>query len=389
MLSALSPAPAQLLAAPKQAPPVFEASAPARVGEASSTGPPPEPATSAEARGAGSSGADKPLVRLNRAVLALDVAGSSRMKLAASTLAVQTKFALFRDFVRTQLRACSEAGAAWSGDGLIALFERSGDAANCAVAVLDGLSAFNAGTEGEPIRIRIGVHAGQVLMATGQPIGEVTSAVLDSAGHLQKHAPENSVLISERVFQGVDRPEAWQAAGPEYDLAFNFRVFQYGVARPAAATQEAADLRQLLKEFREQSTVVQSSTEAAPQQAPASRPKAGEPAPKMDRIVLEIDVDGTLTRHEIAGVTLIGRPDPSSSKESKIVVQSDDAISRRHALLSPFRGSFVIEDLNSANGTYLNGRMLSAGEPYPLAPEDRITIGEVTRIRVLPLDPKL
>ena len=69
------------------------------------------------------------------------------------------------------------------------------------------------------------------------------------------------------------------------------------------------------------------------------------------------------------GVTL-GRGD-----ECDIVVK-DPNWSRRHAAIHCEDGSFVIDDLGSANGTYVNGRRVQGREPEPLFFGATITIGD-------------
>lgn len=51
-------------------------------------------------------------------------------------------------------------------------------------------------------------------------------------------------------------------------------------------------------------------------------------------------------------------------------------VSRRHVKLV-WNGDWQIEDLNSANGTYLNHRRLKPGEPLPLQPGSVIQIGRM------------
>lgn len=60
---------------------------------------------------------------------------------------------------------------------------------------------------------------------------------------------------------------------------------------------------------------------------------------------------------------------------------TDVAISRHHCRLIPTRSGFVIEDLASANGTVLNGQVLTR-ETSPLHPGDIIDIGS-TRFIVI------
>jgi FHA domain len=56
------------------------------------------------------------------------------------------------------------------------------------------------------------------------------------------------------------------------------------------------------------------------------------------------------------------------------VVLRDPSVSRGHALLSVRDGAVTLQDLQSSNGTYVNGRRLDA--EVRLAPGDRVILGE-------------
>ena len=58
-------------------------------------------------------------------------------------------------------------------------------------------------------------------------------------------------------------------------------------------------------------------------------------------------------------------------------VVEDTHISRRHARITVEHGQCRIEDLNSTNGTQVNGRRLEAFAPTPIAPGDRVLFGTV------------
>ncbi|MCX7935920.1 MAG: FHA domain-containing protein, partial [Planctomycetota bacterium] len=58
----------------------------------------------------------------------------------------------------------------------------------------------------------------------------------------------------------------------------------------------------------------------------------------------------------------------------------DSRASRQHAQVRSDAGQVVIEDLNSANGTFVNEQRLEPGKPYVLQPGDEIAIS-TTRIR--------
>lgn len=50
-------------------------------------------------------------------------------------------------------------------------------------------------------------------------------------------------------------------------------------------------------------------------------------------------------------------------------------VSARHARISPIGDDLILEDLNSTNGTLVNGERITA--PYTLEPGDIISIGDV------------
>jgi hypothetical protein len=80
--------------------------------------------------------------------------------------------------------------------------------------------------------------------------------------------------------------------------------------------------------------------------------------------------------------SLIGR---KNSAIKQTVSIEDEAISKRHALIVRLTGKdagYVIRDINSTNGTKLNGVLLTAGEDNPLKEGDVITLGEFSVITV-------
>lgn len=52
-------------------------------------------------------------------------------------------------------------------------------------------------------------------------------------------------------------------------------------------------------------------------------------------------------------------------------------VSRQHAQISYWQGGYAIEDLDSANGTLLNGSRLLPRQAYPLRPGDHVQLGEL------------
>ena len=67
------------------------------------------------------------------------------------------------------------------------------------------------------------------------------------------------------------------------------------------------------------------------------------------------------------GITVLGR-----SSSADIVLKSDDFASGSHARLTRHAGLLYIEDTESTNGTYVNGKLVT--EPT------KVTVGDVVRI---------
>jgi pSer/pThr/pTyr-binding forkhead associated (FHA) protein len=81
------------------------------------------------------------------------------------------------------------------------------------------------------------------------------------------------------------------------------------------------------------------------------------------------------------GELILGRFDPSLDKPLDVDLTFEDqqtlSVSRRHARVSVQQGRHLLEDLGSSNGTTVNGAALAPGQAHPLAPGDRIKLGEL------------
>lgn len=80
----------------------------------------------------------------------------------------------------------------------------------------------------------------------------------------------------------------------------------------------------------------------------------------------------------LAPVVTIGR---ATRRAAWDISLTDEAVSRPHAELRRERdGSWTLADLNSANGTFVNGARLDGGSPAPLSDGDAITLGQTTLV---------
>jgi pSer/pThr/pTyr-binding forkhead associated (FHA) protein len=78
---------------------------------------------------------------------------------------------------------------------------------------------------------------------------------------------------------------------------------------------------------------------------------------------------------------IIGRADPVSQFFPDIDLTPhgalDNGVGRRHLRLFVSGGKVMIEDLESTNGTMVNGQRLAAHQPQPLRNADQVIVGRL------------
>ena len=100
-------------------------------------------------------------------------------------------------------------------------------------------------------------------------------------------------------------------------------------------------------------------------------------------LVLDVLDSGESYRFDANQVTeiLIGRGSTDTGELPAVDLTSSDGInkgvSRRHATIVRRDGALHIVDINSANGTYLNGQRLVAGQPRILRDGDDVRLGHL------------
>lgn len=113
---------------------------------------------------------------------------------------------------------------------------------------------------------------------------------------------------------------------------------------------------------------------------------SGERTEPLDYVppwVVELRVVGTPTVFQvrIRGEVIIGRSDTRFNNKPDIDLEPHEAyqqgVSRRHALLTLRHSRVVLRDLESSNGTFINGRRLAPDQDYRLEHGDTLTIGKL------------
>jgi pSer/pThr/pTyr-binding forkhead associated (FHA) protein/class 3 adenylate cyclase len=161
--------------------------------------------------------------------LDLDVVDSHGMKVTASRPEhIIVSFERFRGFASQVVQEHDGQVLNSNGDELMCFFAEPGQAVRAAAALLDRLAAFNARENllARPFRVRQGIHSGSSLVDRVR--GVAYSPVLDVAGHLQKWAPVDGLLVSAETIALLP-PEMRFApvgeVGKERVPAYRFEAF--------------------------------------------------------------------------------------------------------------------------------------------------------------------
>lgn len=116
-------------------------------------------------------------------------------------------------------------------------------------------------------------------------------------------------------------------------------------------------------------------------ETPASSPHGPATEPEVeasDPVLVHVTVDGRTSSVRLGERCTIGRV-----PENDVTID-DKRASKRHAVVRRDEHGFVLEDLESANGTLLNGSYCV--EPTRLAPDDEIVIGRTMLVFQAPPD---
>lgn len=100
------------------------------------------------------------------------------------------------------------------------------------------------------------------------------------------------------------------------------------------------------------------------------------------RLLVHISGDShTTVGLEVKDIILIGRGDPATNLEPDLDLNdyggAGMGVSRRHAQFVLFEQALYVEDLDSTNGTRLNGFSLEANHGYRLRDGDELEFGKI------------
>jgi hypothetical protein len=101
----------------------------------------------------------------------------------------------------------------------------------------------------------------------------------------------------------------------------------------------------------------------------------------VNSIALYIDYDPDPLILEISNQAILGRYTPNSASQPRIDLTQYGAqergVSRLHAIIKRTPVGFVLQDLGSSNGTWLNGVRLEPYIPVPLKSADHFQLSQI------------
>ncbi len=113
--------------------------------------------------------------------------------------------------------------------------------------------------------------------------------------------------------------------------------------------------------------------------SPASSLLSDDDAPSDHIVALIVVSNRRRIEVNLSDEVLIGRADPTRGIIPDVDLGPfggyDAGVSRRHAILSYRDGMYRVEDLGSANGTFVNGRRIEPMRAMPVQPGDEIMCG--------------
>jgi class 3 adenylate cyclase len=137
------------------------------------------------------------------AFLAIDVVGSAGMKAGEDHASIQYDFEEYRKLVERIFRARGVLKSAWTPDGVMACFTHVEDACQAGKDLIKALKVFNGEVKVSKadFAVRCGVNAGVVYFDDATPLETISDRVIDVAGHMQKHAEPNTVLVARKIIE--------------------------------------------------------------------------------------------------------------------------------------------------------------------------------------------
>jgi class 3 adenylate cyclase len=182
-------------------------------------------------------------VRKRSTFLSIDVVGSTQMKQGKSQTDISASFQAYEEMLRGIFEKFGAWKQAWTPDGVMVCFLQREMAVGAAVRSLQSLQKFNASENclGVPFKVRCGLNEGEVPIYDDSKLEKIADHVIDVAGHMQKHASENSLWLSQDVYRELGEKSGFHATSHIVD---GYKVYEWSLSgapieRPVVNTTPA------------------------------------------------------------------------------------------------------------------------------------------------------
>ena len=137
--------------------------------------------------------------------LAIDVINSVGMKVGEDPVIAERDFKKYRKLVEETIQEHGFLKASWTPDGAMICFPNTETAIGAGQSLITKLQDFNENTKliKKDFKIRAGINSGMILYDESMAMEEMASREIDIAGHMQKHAADNSIFISGKAIKSA------------------------------------------------------------------------------------------------------------------------------------------------------------------------------------------
>lgn len=151
--------------------------------------------------------------------LSVDAIDSVKMKQGVDLLLVQYSLIEYHKYIRENIEKHGGKINNTSGDGVMCSFESAQSAVTAAIEVKKGLMEFNRSRNklAAPFRLRFGIHTGLAVIDEEGRMDQMYTEVPDVAGHIQKQARENEIMISQDSYEEISNKADFAALNQEID----------------------------------------------------------------------------------------------------------------------------------------------------------------------------
>lgn len=210
----------------------------------------------------------------------------------------------------------------------------------------------------------------------GAPVQE-NARFCGQCGFLLDTAPVASALSSASITDSAE----FSLPSPELaipDVSFETLSSPHSVEPSVVSTEEkiATEQPPLSVSSEVGSSDVEPMTELPPIDSEEKDPPQTTlqmPAAKL----LHLQTNQLLELGDYQSTIRIGKPNERKMPDINVAgFPNGEVVSRIHATIHVEQGVYSIEDVGSANGTYLNGMALTPGTPYRLRTGDKICLGK-------------